>query len=76
MSTKDELTGQESEEDKISNSDMNIVAEISVISEHPREREQIAGVGEGIEGDMGWEESISDLDDTEDSDYELQIYNV
>lgn len=76
MSTKDELTGQESEEDKISNSDMNIVAEISVIGEHPREREQIAGVGEGIEGDMGWEESISDLDNTEDSDYELQIYNV
>ena len=58
LSTKDELTGQESEDDKLS--------------------EQIDGVEEGTERDMDQEELFREFqfDGDEDSDHDLQIFNV
>ena len=80
LSTKDELTGQESEEDKLSEQGIHIpVAEplANVDYPVPCEVEPIGGGMEEstMEREMEWEE-VSDFDGDEDSDYGLKIYAV
>ena len=84
MSTKDELTGQESEGDNLSKQSMHVAETSQPNGDYPHReveyQEEISGgadkEGSTIEREMGWEE-LSDFDDgDEDSDNGLKIYAV
>jgi hypothetical protein len=89
LSTKDELTGQESEQmSEQSVQHTPVAAETSAPNgDHPQRLEMEhhdqeefvtgGGVEEGVlEREREWEEVVSDLDSDEDSDHGLKIYNV
>ena len=78
LSTKDDLTGQESKEDNSSDGDMD-VAERPMNHGYTHEMEdqvQIDSVEKGVEGQVDQEEIFGESEFDEDSDHDIKIYNV